>query len=122
MARGEGQERKIFGIPSTQDDSSVVKVGFDHVSHRLQLVYSLTRINLNPYLRIRIPNASYTGPKSPSLVENPRLSEKSRDPLASQEDSSSMFVNFVINHSNSSQTLFQKPRLVVTRGNSSLRL
>lgn len=33
-----------FWIPSTQDDSSVVRVGFDCVNHLLQLVYSLTGI------------------------------------------------------------------------------
>ena len=31
-----------FWIPSTQDDSSVVRVGFDCVDHFLQLIYSLT--------------------------------------------------------------------------------
>lgn len=33
--------QSTFWIPSTQDDSSVVRVGFDCVNHFLQLIYSL---------------------------------------------------------------------------------
>lgn len=44
-----GKERRAealptFWIPSTEDDSSVVRVGFDGVNHLLQLVYALTGI------------------------------------------------------------------------------
>ena len=33
--------QSTFWIPSTQDDSSVVRVAFDCVNHFLQLIYSL---------------------------------------------------------------------------------
>lgn len=42
MARGQRHQRKVFGIPGTHDDSSVIRVGFDGIDHLLQLVYSLT--------------------------------------------------------------------------------
>lgn len=69
----------------------------------------------------------YTGPRSPSsLSVNPRLSRKSRDPLASQiftpfSDSSLEFVDPLMNHSSSSRIPLQNTLFVVNRGNWSVK-
>lgn len=53
---GEGH-KKIFWIPSTQDDCCVVSVAYDCVNHLLQLVHFSTWKNLHPYLCIWPSNA-----------------------------------------------------------------